>query len=120
MHSILDTTITIPDTVCDSGSACSYTADNKWDVGSTAISGFGYSLQNINVGTSAFDYTSHASKFNAKAFGQGAAQAQTIMSRTGTPLAYDYAAVCYRIVATTLQKAGNYDTEISYTATATF
>jgi len=104
---------TIPNTNCDTGT-CTATTTGAWSTDTTE-SGFGYSLQNISVGTSAFSYQQ-----GYRPFGVGAANAQTIMSNTSTPTANETAWICYRLVASTLQKSGDYDNKLVFTATATF
>ncbi|MFA6250240.1 MAG: hypothetical protein WC686_01900 [Candidatus Shapirobacteria bacterium] len=110
----LSTGTTISDTNCDG--ACSTTTEAAWatDIGVTT-SEFGYTLQNINVGTSIFNYGA-----GYRAFGQGASNAQEIMKNVNTPPAAEVAYICYRLTATTTQEAGNYENQLVYTATATF
>ncbi len=102
---------TIPNTDCDG--ACSYTAAAAWAT-DTTNSGWGYTVQNLTIGTTVFSYP------NYKAFGVGAAQAQNIITNTSTPTQTESAYVCYRLVAATTQEAGNYENKLIYTATATF
>lgn len=103
---------TIPDTTCPSNS-CNASTTAVWDT--YTDSGWGYTLQNVNVGTSIFNYAA-----GHRAFGNGAANAKTIMSNTSTPTATEVAYICYRIVASTTQKEGTYEGKLIYTATATF
>lgn len=109
----INTGTTIPDTNCDGGT-CNYTTAAAWATDTTE-SGFGYTIQNLNVGVTVFSYPS-----GHKAFGVGSAQAQQIMSNTNTPTTTERALVCYRLVASTTQEAGNYENKLIYTATATF
>ncbi len=112
--------ITIPDTTCDIGSTCSTTVAGNWvaDTGSSG-SKWGYSIQNVNMGTTIF--TSGAgTSFVAKPFGIGYANAQPVMSNTARPSTTEQAYMCYRITAANAQAAGNYQTSLIYTATATF
>lgn len=102
---------TIPDTVCDGG--CTYSVGNTWT--STTTSGWGYTLQNISANSIGIGSTSLF-----KAFGNGALQAQTIMSNSTTPSVTEQAYICYRLNASTTQEAGNYENQLIYTATATF
>jgi len=104
---------TIPDTVCDD--VCTTNTNTGW----TGVSnyGFGYSLEAINSAQVAF---SAGNDFQAKPFGVGLANAQTIMSRNTTPLAEDQAYICYRITASNFQEAGTYQNQINFIATATF
>jgi len=103
---------TIPDTTCPSNS-CDITTPAVWNT--YTASGWGYTLQNINVGTSIFNYAA-----GHRAFGNGAANAKTIISNTSTPTTTEIAYICYRIVASTTQKEGTYEGKLIYTATATF
>ena len=111
-----NTGTTIPDTDCDAGT-CTTTSEQEWDtdVGASK-SEFGYSLESIN-GATAF---SHNNIFNAKPFGVGSANAQTIMSASTTPSSVDQAYICYRITANNFQEAGTYQNSINFVATATF
>jgi len=109
----VNTGTTILDTNCDAGT-CTYSVGNTW-ITDTTQSGWGYTLQNINANTIGVGSTSIY-----KAFGVGAAQAQTIMSNSTTPTATEQANICYRLVASTTQEAGNYENQLIYTATATF
>lgn len=108
---------TIPNTDCDAGT-CTITVSAGWTGPDAAKSEFGYSLQSLQ-GTPTMAFTS-GTNFTSKPFGVAPANAATIFSYVGTPTAYHYAAVCYRIVANSTQEAGNYETEVIYTATATF
>jgi hypothetical protein len=116
MRNIGDTTvggvgITIADTICDGG--CTYTTTAAWTTNTT--SQWGYGIQNINVGNSVTDFVT-----GYRAFGVGAAQATSIMSKTSTPNSTETANICYRLTASTTQAAGNYENHLVFTATATF
>jgi len=108
---------TIPDTDCDG--ACDTTTAAEWATDNTN-SGWGYSMHNLNVGSSLFNYDNGGATFAAKAFGDGASNAQQIMKNTTTPSATERAYICYRLTASTTQEAGNYENQLIYTATATF
>jgi len=108
---------TIPDTDCDAGD-CTPASATAW-VSDTTESGWGYSLENVNVGITAFNYDI-GSSFTAKPFGVGSSNSQTIMSNTSRPASPEQAYICYRIVPGTSQKAGNYETKLVYIATAVF
>jgi hypothetical protein len=112
----ITTGVTIPDTNCDPGASCTYSVGNTWvsDVGATN-SEWGYSLQNISANSVGVGSTSIY-----KAFGKSVSQAQTVMSNTNTPTATEQAYICYRLTASTVQEAGNYENQLVYTATATF
>lgn len=109
----INTATTIPDTNCNGG--CSFTTAAAWTSVDTARSEWGYSIENINVGTSVFDYNS-----GYKSFGIGSTSAQTILSSASPPLTSETAWVCYRLSVTNFQEAGNYEGKLVYTATATF
>jgi hypothetical protein len=113
----INTGTTIPDTDCDG--ACNITTAAEWAT-DTTNSGWGYSLQNINVGSSLFNYDNSGATFAGKAFGDGAANAQQIMKNITTPTTTERAYICYRLTASTTQEAGNYENQLVYTATSTF
>ena len=103
---------TIPDTTCG-GNGCSISGiGTSWT--SFSASGWGYTIQNFDVGITIF------SNPNYRPFGNGAQNAQQIMKNTGTPTTTEQAYVCYRLTASTTQEAGNYENRLIYTATATF
>lgn len=108
----INTATTIPDTTCNAG-GCSYTTATAWTTASTSKSEFGYTMTNIG---SSIPFTAG----NFKAFGVGSAQAQNIMARNSLPTGTESAYVCYRITVNTGQEAGDYESKIIYTATATF
>jgi hypothetical protein len=103
---------TIPDTTCGGNGCTSSGVGTSWTTFSS--SGWGYTIQNFNVGTTLF------SNPNYRPFGDGAAQAQQIMKNLGTPTSTEQAYVCYRLTASTTQEAGSYENRLIYTATATF
>lgn len=111
MKNITDGT-TIPDTTCGGGGCTSSGVGTSWT--SYSASGWGYTIQNLSVGTTIFSYG------NYRPFGDGAANAQQIMKNTTTPTANEQAYVCYRLTASSTQEAGNYENRLIYTATATF
>ncbi|MBU3935288.1 hypothetical protein KJ909_01310 [Patescibacteria group bacterium] len=113
----ISTGTTIPDTDCDG--ACNTVTAAEWTT-DTSNSGWGYSLQNINVGTTLFNYNVGGATFAAKAFANGASNAKQIMKNITTPTTTERAYICYRLTASTIQKAGNYENQLIYTATATF
>jgi hypothetical protein len=108
---------TIPDTNCDA-SDCTVSSDTTWevDIGATN-SEFGYSLESISSSPVAFE---HDGTFEARPFGVGSANAQTIMEKTSTPSSVEQAYICYRITANNYQEAGTYQNYINFVATATF
>ena len=66
----------------------------------------------MNIGSS--------STYYGAAFGNGPSSATTIMNRSSVPPTADTAFMCYRLTAANAQEAGNYETKLVYTATATF
>jgi len=112
----ISTGTTIVDTTCDSG-PCTINLAVGWTTPTNF--GFGYSIENINAGTTAFSYGG-GSNFNAKPFGVGYANTATLFSNSSTPSTTERIYVCYRLNVSTLQEAGEYENGITYTATATF
>lgn len=108
--------VTIPDTNCDG--SCGVGTTGAW-ITDNSNSEWGYSIQNIGASAVTFAYNI-GSSFNAMAFGNGSAQAQTVMFSGVTPQTTERAYVCYRLTASTTQEAGNYTGQLIYTATATF
>ncbi len=103
---------TIPDTDCD-GFGCTTALPAVWN--SFTKSGWGYTLQNINVGDSIFNFQQ-----GYRPFGVGPSGAQQIMSNHATPITNEQAYICYRLSASPVQEAGSYENKLVYTATATF
>jgi hypothetical protein len=111
MKNLNDST-TIPDTGCNGG-GCTTTSATSWGTGSTTVSEFGYTITDM-VGTSIFP------PGNFKPFAIGSTGAQTIMSKSSIPSNTETANVCYRVTVSNTQEAGDYESKIIYTATATF
>ena len=111
------TTHTIADTPCDTG-PCTHTSSQQWVT--NTVSGFGYSLQNIDAASVAFSWGT-GSQFAAKQFASLSASEvpQTLFSSTTTADAED-AYICYRIAVGGTQAAGDYENQVTYTATASF
>lgn len=107
----ISTGTTLPDGDCDG--SCTTSTAAAWAT-DTTNSGWGYTVQNLTIGTTIFAAP------NYKIFGEGASAAQTLISNTATPTQTETAYVCYRLVASTTQEAGNYENKLVYTATATF
>lgn len=104
-------TPTIPDTTCDSGCTVSTTA--PWTL--PANKGFGYALQDV-TGDAVLDtieYTTGYRPFSPTA-------QQIMRANPAGPVDADQAYVCYRIVVSGSQQAGDYESYIIYIATATF
>jgi len=115
----------LSDTNCDSGAACSENSSAEWS-SDTSESGFGYSLHNIDANTVPFQYSTATGNcsgtFCARPFpatADGDSQTQ-IMSNSSTPTTTEDIYVCYRLVASSTQPAGDYENNITYRATATF
>lgn len=113
------TTPFIVDTAGDNSLANETTSDT-WDV-ATAHPGFGYTLKSVSGATVPF--TSTGATFNVRTFPSIADPdsplVQTIMSSTGTSDSHT-ANVCYRVTVGATQAAGDYENQITYTATASF
>ncbi len=112
------TSPTIADTTCDAGT-CSQTTAGEW--ATATHNGFGYSLQNTSATTIAFQYNDSAGTFHAKQFADisAAETPQTLFSSTTVANA-EAAYVCYRLSVGATQAAGDYENQITYTATGTF
>lgn len=109
--------VTIPDTLCN-GANCSTTTATAWSTISSTRSEFGYTMYSsymAGIGASIPFVPG-----NYKPFGVGVANAQDIMKKPSVPTVTEYASVCYKITATTVQPAADYEGKIIYTATATF
>lgn len=112
------TTPFIPDTACDSG-PCTHTTPQDWNTATN--NGFGYSLQNVDAATIAFQYNDSSRVFNSKQFAAliESEVPQSLFSSTTVADAQDIY-VCYRLSVGATQAAGNYENQITYTATGTF
>lgn len=103
----------------------SHTAIDDWEV--ATFNGFGYSLDNDDAAVIPFEYSttsgncSDASGFCAKHFAAAieSEDPQTIFSSTTVANAENIA-VCYRLSVGATQAAGDYENQITYTATGTF
>ncbi len=104
--------VTIPDTNCGGNNCTTSGVGTSWT--SFSASGWGYSIQNISVGTTILNPPHY------RPFGDGAANAQQIIKNISLPSATEQAYVCYRLTASTTQSTGNYENRLIYTATATF
>jgi hypothetical protein len=111
------TTPFIPDTSCDSG-PCTISSEEDWNTATS--NGFGYSIENVDATSVPFEYDT-AGTFDARPFANivdGDAP-QTIFSST-TVANSENAYVCYRLSVGATQAAGDYENQITYTATGTF
>lgn len=112
------TTPFIPDTTCDGGT-CSESTAAEWNTATN--NGFGYSLENVDAASIAFEYDTSGDTFRSKQFADitGSETPQTIFSST-TVANSENAYVCYRLSVGATQAAGDYENQITYTATGTF
>ena len=102
------------------------TDDTKDDWHTATQNGFGYSIENVDATTATFEYndtdgscatgTFCAKQFPATADGDSAEQLFSSSTVADSQNAY----VCYRISIGATQEAGDYENQITYTATATF
>lgn len=118
----------IPDSKGDA-SIMEYNAYDKWDA--SATKGFAYSLHDSNNSISngsaeAFNYNENAgncsgASFCAKQFAD-AENSETAQAIFGSSTVADNEnlLVCYRVIPSSVTAAGNYENNITYTATATF
>lgn len=113
----------IQDTTGNGGNITS-TSSGAWD--DTDFKGFGYSLQEDTVGVAVFNYddtTGNCSggTYCARRFADAEQSQSPVSVMTNNTVAEaDIADVCYRIVPSAINAAGNYENNITYTATATF
>jgi len=136
----LDTATSIDDTDCDGGGdACNETDTAADWVNDNTSSAFGYSLEDIDSSKIAFEYDATdcstsgftgdvtcsacagvycGMKFPATA--DGGETALTLFKNTSLPSSTENIYVCYRVVASTTQTAGDYTNAITYVASATF
>ncbi len=107
----------IPDTSCDSG-PCTISSQQDWNTATN--NGFGYSIENVDATTVPFEYDT-AGTFDARPFANivDGDTPQTIFSSTTVANA-ENAYVCYRLSVGATQAAGDYENQITYTATGTF
>ena len=113
----------IPDTDCD-GEDCTISSDTEWNTASD--NGFGYSLDN-SVGTGstapsiAFEYDDGALNFSARPFANIAASDSPVeVFAAGDVADTQNIYACSRLSVGATQEAGDYENQVTYTATATF
>jgi hypothetical protein len=116
MHNINDN-VTIPDTTCDSG-GCGVGTSGVWATDNTH-SKWGFGMQKLTANFTPINITV-GTTFYAQAFGNGSAASTVVMRNASTPLANETAWMCYRLTSSNAQEAGNYESKLVYTATATF
>ncbi len=109
------TTPRIVDTPCDAG-PCTDTAEQIWATATN--NGFGYSLENVDAASITFEHggTRKARQFPAAIETETPA---TLFSSTAVANAED-AYICYKVSVGATQAAGDYENQITYTATASF
>lgn len=115
------TTPLIVDTPCDSG-PCTNTTSAEWNTATN--NGFGYAIQLGTASTASATYAGYnelTRTFSALQFPATieSEAPQQIMGSSGIANSQT-AWVCYRISVGATQAAGNYENQITYTATATF
>ena len=110
---------TIADTNCDAND-CTISSDTEW-VTSTD-NGFGYSLQNVDAAAISFEWddTTPTTGFSARPFAVLGTDTPTTLFNSTTVANAENAYVCYRISVGATQAAGDYENQITYTATGTF
>jgi len=124
---IINTSTSIADAT-GNGSNITYASKGRWD--STTYKGFGYGLKYIGkvsgTGSAAFEHSDTdgnctGGTFCAKQFADlsNSEPAQTIFSSSGVSDS-ENVDVCYKIVISNTQAAGDYENNITYTATSTF
>lgn len=112
----------IPDTPGNNSLATEGVSD-EWTT--STVNGFGYSLENVDAASIAFEYTTSSGNctgtFCARQFANIAASdsPQTLFSSTTVANAQN-AYVCYRLSVGATQQAGDYENLLTYTATGTF
>lgn len=101
----------------------SESVSDEWTT--ATVNGFGFSLQNVDAASVPFQYTTATGNctgtFCSRQFADiiGSETVQTIMS-SGTVANAEDAYVCYRLSVGATQAAGDYENQITYTATGTF
>lgn len=106
----------IQDTTCDSGTPCTHTASGAWAT-ATGNSGMGYTVAVVSGTTPTIAPTAPAYQHFPNS---GASEAPfQIMSNTTTSDTH-VVDVCYKIAVGATQAAGNYENQVTYTATASF
>ena len=110
------TTPFIPDTPCDIG-PCTHTSQQEWITNTN--NGFGYSLDNDDAAAIAFEYSGGTWLARQFAVTQETQAPVELFSSTTTADG-ENADICYRISVGSTQTAGDYENNLTYTATATF
>lgn len=116
MNNLATSPTYIADTTCDSGTPCTHTSSGAWAT-ATGNSGMGYTVAVISGTTPTIAPTAPAYQhFPNSAATESPFQ---IMSNTTTSDTH-VIDVCYKIAVGATQAAGNYENQVTYTATASF
>lgn len=115
------TTPFIADTTCDTGT-CTNTTSAEWNTATN--NGFGYAIQLGTAATASATYAGYnelTRTFSALQFPATIeSEAPQQIMGDSTIANAETAWICYRISVGATQAAGNYENQITYTATATF
>ena len=124
-----DHTTELQDTDCDNDT-CTNTVNDEWSSGASEdVSGFGFSIQNVDATNVALEYdgtggtctgTFCARQIPATADGGGDVALNIMNSNGTTPTVTETMYMCYRIAISPVQVAADYQNYITYVATATF
>ncbi len=106
----------IADTTCDAGTPCTHTSSGAWAT-PTGNSGMGYTVAVVSGTTPTIAPTAPAYQHFPNS--AGAESPFQIMSNTSTSDTH-VVDVCYKIAVGATQAAGNYENQVTYTATASF
>lgn len=114
----------IPDSVGDN-TAMSHTASDEWNT--TSVKGLAFSMDDVNTSgvTPVFEYTTATGNCTGTFCARQFADAEDSQTATQIFSSNDVADqhnlyMCYRAVISSTQAAGDYENNITYTATATF
>ncbi len=114
----------IPDSIGDNGSM-DHTTIDEWNT--TSVKGFGYSMDDINTSgvTPVFEYDTASGTCSGTYCSRQFPDAEDSQTATqifsSTSVADEHNLyMCYRAVISSIQAAGEYENNITYTATATF
>lgn len=105
----------ILDTDCDAED-CTTSSATEWTT--AGDNGFGYSIDNNDAAVVPFEWNTSGNTFRAKPFALLGSE-QTIFSSTTVADSEDIY-ICYRLGVGATQAAGDYENQITYTATGTF
>ena len=114
------TTSIIADTPCDAG-PCTDASSQEWVTATN--NGFGYSLDNVDAAAITFEWddTTPTTGFSSRQFANiAAADSPATLFSSSTVANAENAYVCYRLSIGATQQAGDYENQVTYTATGTF